>query len=297
MTANSTSPGQIARAPKRGGPRSAAGKAIASRNALRHGFSAALHRRPPAPEQIERLVRAICADDRDPAVVALAYKIAETQLLLSDVAMQKIAIVERLREPYANAFSRKDNSLQLATARALQAWLEHREIVAQIPALLKKYELRLTVETLSDRRKEYAAFLERKLPVLFPDANEPAAIIEEWMRNWLETNTARLKAQGWRTESDDIVPVRLKALLEEPENFEAPGRRDRQRGAPSLCESEQRDEYEAVEAAALDLVRLERYQHRAWSRQKRAILELAKVKLTRRYATKRRSERTPEGAL
>ena len=39
-----------------------------------------------------------------------------------------------------------------------------------------------------------------------------------------------------------------------------------------------RDEHEALKAAAPDLVRLDRYECRAWSRQKRAIREFMKVK-------------------
>jgi hypothetical protein len=36
---------------------------------------------------------------------------------------------------------------------------------------------------------------------------------------------------------------------------------------------QQRTEYEALEEAIPDLIRLERYERRAWSRQKRAIQE------------------------
>jgi hypothetical protein len=291
MTPNRPTPPSTRSKRRGGGPRSAAGKAIASCNALRHGFSANLYRQSPAPERIERLARAISGGDRDPAVVALAYKIAENQLLLSEIAMHKVAVVERLRERYANPLSSKDNSLQLATARFLQAWLEHREIAARIPALLQKYELRLTVEALSKSRDDYAADLEQRLPVLFPEANQRAAIIEEWLESWVESQTARLKAQGWRTSADDIVPVQLKALLEELDESETSARTERGREIV-LDRSEERDEYEAVEAAALDLIRLERYQQRAWSRQKRAILELATIKLERRL----RQDTGPAGA-
>lgn len=284
MMVNRATPPRIDGKRKSGGPRSAAGKSIASHNALRHGFSANLHRRSPAPERIERLARAICGNDGDPAVVAMAYKIAENQLLLNEIGMHKVTVVERLREAYANPFSSKDNALQLATARALQAWLEHRAITARIPELLQKYELRLTVEAVSKGRDDYAANLERKLPVLFPDAKERADIIEQWVESWAEKKTARLKAQGWRTESDDIVPVRLKALLEEPEESEVTARTDR-RDEIVYNQSEERNEYEAVEAAALDLVRLERYHQRAWCRQKRAILQLTNAKLERRLGT------------
>ena len=46
-------------------------------------------------------------------------------------------------------------------------------------------------------------------------------------------------------------------------------------------EEQERDEHEALEAAAVDLVRLDRYQRRAWSRQKRALRDFLDIKLTR----------------
>ena len=73
MTANRPRPCSLKR--KGGGLRSAAGKAIASRNALRHGFSAKLYRPSASPERIECLAQAISGDDSDPAVRAAAFKI------------------------------------------------------------------------------------------------------------------------------------------------------------------------------------------------------------------------------
>ena len=291
MMTSTTLPGGNA---KKGGPQSAAGKSIASRNALRHGFAANLHRRPAVPEPVERLARAIRDDDRSPAIVALAYKIAENQLLLSDIAMHKVAVVERLRDPYANPFSSKDNGLQLATARLLQSWLQCREITARIPFLLNKYELRLVVEALSGRRNHLASELEQKLATLFPDAPERAAIIEKECEDWVERETAQLKARGWRMPTDDVVPIRLKALLEEPEDEpEMSTRTDRgQQIVVGRCK--EREEYEALEAAALDLIRLERYQQRAWSRQKRAILELTKIRLERRFGHMQKCPHRPK---
>jgi hypothetical protein len=168
----------------------------------------------------------------------------------------------------------------------LQACLEHREITAQIPKLLKKYELKLTVDALSKRRDDYGAYLEKSLGMLFPDANKRAAIIEKWLVSWTESQTAHLKAQGWRTECDDIVPVRLKALLEEPEETEVS---THSHGSNSVVDRRHnRDAYDALEAAARDLIRLDRYQQGAWLRQKRAIHQLAKIRLDRRSACGRR---------
>ncbi len=65
--------------------------------------------------------------------------------------------------------------------------------------------------------------------------------------------------------------IRITALLDEV-NGSDPGQKERAvRLARKRIEEQQRDEYEALEAAAADLIRLERYERRAWSRQKRAI--------------------------
>jgi hypothetical protein len=70
-----------------------------------------------------------------------------------------------------------------------------------------------------------------------------------------------------------IVPIRLKALSEEPDQID-----------DKILELtreliEERDEYQALEAAILDLTRLDRYERRAWSRQNRAIREFVRIKL------------------
>jgi hypothetical protein len=42
---------------------------------------------------------------------------------------------------------------------------------------------------------------------------------------------------------------------------------------------DEHDEFATLEEAALDLIRLDRYERRAWSRQKRAIRDLTNMKL------------------
>jgi ABC-type phosphonate transport system ATPase subunit len=66
-----------------------------------------------------------------------------------------------------------------------------------------------------------------------------------------------------------IVPIRIKALLEESDSIEQ--KRRALTVARKLIEEQERDDYEAQEEAAADLIRLDRYERRAWSRQKRAI--------------------------
>jgi len=50
-----------------------------------------------------------------------------------------------------------------------------------------------------------------------------------------------------------------------------PGSTAEERGWPFADEEKETDEAEAIEEASLDLVRLDRYYRRVWSRQKRAI--------------------------
>jgi hypothetical protein len=77
---------------------------------------------------------------------------------------------------------------------------------------------------------------------------------------------------------DDIVPIDIKALVEEPTE------EDEERAlalAAQEIRRRQRNEYQAVEEAIPDLIRLERYERQAWSRQKRAIREFVLIKFNR----------------
>jgi hypothetical protein len=264
MTADRPRPASIKR--KGGGPRSAAGKGIASRNALRHGFSAKLRRPSAAPERIKYLAQAITGDDSDPAVCAAAFKIAENEVLLSEIAAHKVWVVERLREPYANSFTSQDNSWQFELARVMQVWLAEWEINARVPKLLEKYAFRMTAEEL---KKADPAEMNRLGPQEFKQK-----FVSEY---------ERLKACGWGSERDFFipnVPNRLLDLLEEPDASD----KSAQSGAATKTISGDRDEFAALEAAIRDLVRLDRHEQRAWSRQKRAILELVNLKLARRFS-------------
>ena len=84
-----------------------------------------------------------------------------------------------------------------------------------------------------------------------------------------------LQKLGGRRSNDFLIPLRLMVLLEEP---------DQSLANKAAGSTPDRDAFEALEAAVRDLVRLDRYEQRAWSRQKRAILELANIKLARRFS-------------
>src|SRR5262245_16207787 len=86
------------------GPRTGAGKIRSSRNAYRHGLAAfTSNHDAPRAEQVKQMVDAICGDDHDPRLREQAAMIAENQLWLSCVKAEKVALIERLRDPAAYA--------------------------------------------------------------------------------------------------------------------------------------------------------------------------------------------------
>jgi hypothetical protein len=218
------------------GPRTTAGKSIASRNALRHGLAAITHRQAVRSTEIEQFARALCGDDSDAIIFAQAEQVAKNEMEQRAIRAQQVAVIERLREPYLVAFAKKDNTLQLAKGRFMEAWLAEREIAALVPKLLEKYKDQMS-------------------PTLKGDENVP-----EWILN-----------------AGGLVPICLKALLQEPDDIDEQTRElARKRIKERDC-----DEYEALQAAIDDLVRLDRYQRRAWSRQKRAIRQFIALRFDR----------------
>jgi hypothetical protein len=209
-----------------GGPRTAAGKKIASRNAIRHGFAALKHRKPAASHEIERLAHAICGDEKDPRLYIQATNIAENILVLRSLRNYKLSVIERLRIPTARAFAKGDNGLKLARDRSNRARLALQTLEVTVPLLLAKYEVADT-----DQRAS-------RLP-------------------------------------GELVPLGLKLLMREPDSIEE---------YPEFFEQARkelasRDEHQAVVEAVLDLSRLDRYERRTSSNQKKAIREFTDLKL------------------
>jgi hypothetical protein len=110
------------------GPRTAAGKFIASCNAFRHGLAACIHRDPQYASQLHELARAYCKGSVDPLLYEQALVIAECDLMLRRVSTQAIIAIERLQDGTAIALSKRDNSLRVAKARSAQADLAFEEI-------------------------------------------------------------------------------------------------------------------------------------------------------------------------
>lgn len=83
------------------------------------------------------------------------------------------------------------------------------------------------------------------------------------------------------TDRDDIVPIRLKAQLEECESEEEYGRACKI--AEQCLKQEERGDDEALEEALPDLKRLDRYERRTWSQHMRAVREFINIKLMLRF--------------
>ena len=82
-------------------------------------------------------------------------------------------------------------------------------------------------------------------------------------------------------ENDFLIPLRLMVLLEEPDPVIFLLFPIANKAAGSTP-----DRFGRIRSAGerrYECVRLDRYEQRAWSRQKRAILELANIKLARRF--------------
>jgi hypothetical protein len=112
----------------------------------------------------------------------------------------------------------------------------------------------------------------REIQALIPQ------VMKKYESEMLPPHRNDSNACAWAT--DDIVPVRIKALLEEEEPSDEAEARHLELARTEI-RRQQRNEYEALEEAAPDLIRLERYERRAWSRQQRAIWEFLNIKTTR----------------
>ena len=242
------------------GPRSAAGKSVASRNALRHGLAAITCRHSVPPGEIEQFARALCGGDDDPVLFAQAVKIANNEVSLRAIRAQQVAVIERLREPYIVPFAKKDNSLTLGKARFMEGWLAEWEIEKRLPKVLEKYRDRMGLA--------HAAVPQN--PASWADN---LVLDDETLDFYKATDWARFGP--W----DMIVPVQLKALLQEPDSIDEQTIERARERVKKREQIEGRDEYAALEAAIPDLKRLVRYERRAWSRQKRALREFMRTKL------------------
>jgi len=99
------------------GPRTSAGKARVSRNALQHGLAATAHMSVLNSDLVEALAHQICAGDSNPLLIEQARIIAENELILRCVRSQHIALIEGLRQANAPAGYGIKARLRFAKAR------------------------------------------------------------------------------------------------------------------------------------------------------------------------------------
>jgi hypothetical protein len=215
------------------GPKTTAGKLIASRNAFRHGFAATKDCVPIPKADIEQFATALCGKTDNRALFQQALIIAENELVLRAINEQQLAVIERLRDPSVPPFSQRDNTLRLMRARGRKSKEAEKAIVALRDALLKKYESQLPPSFPEDNPT--------KLDALFP------AHLEEFLEE-------KESEQDIDALASDMINVREADCLHE------------------------RDEGNALETAIKDLMRLDRYERQASSRQRRATLTFIGLK-------------------
>lgn len=120
------------------GPRTAAGRARASRNALRHGLTTLGRGNPVYEDEILAIAKRICGASENPLLFEQAVIIAECELLLRHVMEERIAVIERLRDPRLGPLAEGDNSLTLAKARLQESELAYAELVKLYPEIPEK---------------------------------------------------------------------------------------------------------------------------------------------------------------
>ena len=81
------------------GPRTAAGKAKASRNALRHGLNVPVFADPKASSEAQALATRIAGHGAGPLLHALALRVAESQIDLCRVRQARHRLLDRKSGP------------------------------------------------------------------------------------------------------------------------------------------------------------------------------------------------------
>jgi hypothetical protein len=80
------------------GPKTISGKLRTRYNALRQGFSLVTQHNPVAQKEVEQMAKAICGDRATDAVLfEQAKAIAECELLLRNVRMERVRLIEKIQ--------------------------------------------------------------------------------------------------------------------------------------------------------------------------------------------------------
>jgi len=237
----------------KGGPKTAAGKRIASRNALRHGLTAVTHRRFAHPTDIERFAKALCGSDDDPNLFEDALDVAHCEMAMRAVRAQRLAVIDRLRDPTAIPLRKGDNGLIIGRAKLMASWVVSREIERLVPMLKEKYEQQIR-QCNGDG-----------------EPSEPGKSVGGHLNEEARDDGKGVTSCEYMS---GLVPIQLKALLEP---IEAP--EEKLRAVDVVRQRlKERDEGEAFEEAMPDLIRLERYEQQAYGRLLRSMRKFANSK-------------------
>jgi hypothetical protein len=246
MTSNRKTESNRCNSQRSTGPRTPAGKATAALNSFKHGLAALECCRLVPSTEVEELARALCGGDRDPAIFAQALKVGQNHLMLRVIRKAKVAAVERLRDRHITPFARRDSLSDEAKAYIAEFDQAELEMKARLPGLVSKYRAKLVAE-------------------LGPEVLGSATSYNQIMK--------RMRLGGSFTEAE-AVGIIVEILLDEEKPLDS----ETLERARKDIEANQRDEHEAFKMAAPDLICLDRYERRTWSRQKRAVREFMKFK-------------------
>jgi len=163
------------------------------------------------------------------------------------------------------------------------ALLAHAKVIAQNEMVLRaiREQQIAVIERLREPTEVALTKRDNRLKLAKARSKQTRRSVKEIARRLpsvLEKYRDRLEPQDFDPSPYELVPLSLKVLLEEPDPQEEQRALDL---AWKQIEQQQRDEHEAMQEAIPDLIRLERYERRAWSRQQRAIREFLSIKFTR----------------
>ena len=90
------------------------------------------------PRKSLRIARLICGEDPNPLLFEQAVVIAECEYLLRCVAQERIAVIERLRDPGITPLAQGNNSLALAEERFREGERAYAELVKLYPQVAEQ---------------------------------------------------------------------------------------------------------------------------------------------------------------
>jgi hypothetical protein len=173
---------------KSGGPRTSAGKARASRNACRHGLAALSSNDPVMSAQTKQMVDAICHGDEDPLLRERAAAIAESQLWLSCIGQEKLAALERLRDPEESSLTGRHSRQARAKIRQ-KVKLRWRAGDAAVDQLI---EVNALIEATQRAGRDY----EREPLPAHLEAAWPPAFLKARNETWKERDEYQVLREG-----------------------------------------------------------------------------------------------------